>query len=67
MTAPCVLRYKAFSKYPDLFPASVQKRLAALPTNGKWSAAVMKEDNVLFKYDEEENVRRLLNVLGKAK
>lgn len=67
MTASFVQRYKSFSKYPDLFPASVQDRLNALPNYSRWSAAVMKEDSVRFGYDEEANATRLRRMLGKSK
>ena len=50
MTAPFVVRYKAFSD-TGLMPKSVLKGLNALPNYTNWSDAIYAEDSVNYVFD----------------
>ena len=50
LTAPFVLRYRAFSEH-GVFPKNMLKGIDALPNFSKWSKALHEQDAVTYIFD----------------
>ncbi|KAJ8113407.1 hypothetical protein OPT61_g4455 [Boeremia exigua] len=51
LTAPFILRIYSFSKN-EILPKSVHEGLEALPNFNKWAQAIIKEESVIYIWDE---------------
>lgn len=56
LTAPFILRIWALAKY-GLIPKSVTEGFEALPNFGKWAKEVVKQESVLYIWDEETTIQ----------
>lgn len=66
LTAPFVIRYKAFSG-SSLMPASMGKGLDALPNYAKWSEAVCAQESVTYVFDAPKIEEGMKNRIEKLK
>lgn len=56
LTAPFILRIWALAKH-GLIPKSVVEGFEGLPNFGKWAKEVVKQESVLYIWDEEATVQ----------
>ena len=66
LTAPFVVRYKAFAD-TDLMPKSMVKGLDALPNYNRWSKAIHGEDSVTDKFDGPTIAKNMVERVQKIK
>lgn len=70
LTAPFILRIYALTKH-GLIPQTVVAGFDALPNFSKWAAEVIKQESVLYIWDEETTVagskRKIENLKAQAK
>ena len=66
LTAPFVLRYRAFAQN-GLIPQSVLTGLDALPNYSKWSKAIHAQDAVTFVFDAQTLVDKTAERIAKMK
>ena len=66
MTAPFVIRYRAFGEN-GLMPASMLKGLDALPNYGKWSKAICAQESVTYVFDGPDIAKRMMDRIAKMK
>jgi glutathione S-transferase len=55
LTAPFLIRLYGFAKY-GYMPKSMLEGLNALPNFSKWAAEVVKQESVLYVWDEEKTI-----------
>ena len=66
IVAPFVLRFYACSN-GDLMPKSFREGMEKLPNFGRWAGRVLKEESVLYIWDEERVVERTTKRIEKMR
>ena len=66
IVAPFLLRFYALSN-GELLPKSLKEGVQKLPNTGKWAEAVLKQESLLYIWDEEKVVKRSAERIAKMK
>lgn len=65
--APFLLRFYSLSQDGELMPKFVKERMQKLPNFGKWADNLLKQDSVLYIFDEQKVLDRTKMRISKMK